>query len=157
MPPIPSGFTIQGVLIAERIVDIAEWISAGNRPAEVTVEAHPEVSFGFMNVGSPVSQSKKTALGKRIESNCCSITAWPRQRRRDVADFRDVLTVTQGVRPGGDDILDAVAVAWTVRRIHTGQAEWSGPGATPAPSRPPLATRQLMGYGSSMTAISERS
>lgn len=144
-PPLPSGFTIQGVLIAERIVDIAEWMSVGDPPADVTVEAHPEVSFGFMNGGSPVSESKKTGLGKRIRQQLLLDHGMATAKGgATLADFREVLTITQGVRPGGDDILDAVAVAWTAWRIHTGQAEWSGPGATPAPSRPPLATRQVI-------------
>ena len=144
-PPIPSGFSIQGVFIADRIVSAAGWVSTGDPAAAVSVEAHPEVSFAFMNAGSPISESKKTTRGKRIREQLLldhgMVTA---AGGATVADFRDVLAIGEGVRPTADDILDAVAVAWTAWRVHSGTAQWSGPGALPARRRPPLTTRQVI-------------
>jgi predicted RNase H-like nuclease len=144
-PIVPPGFSIQAVLIAERIVDTVDWVSAGGLPADVTVEAHPEVSFAFMNGGRPVRESKKTIPGKQVRQQLLADHGMVTARGgATVADFREVLAIEDGVRPAGDDILDAVAVAWTAWRIHTGSAVWSGPDSVPDFERPPLTRRQVI-------------
>jgi predicted RNase H-like nuclease len=73
------------------------------------IEAHPEVSFRFMS--APVTQGKKTGrgVGQRIAS---------------LRGFVDAVDASIDAPPGIplDDLLDALACAWTARRWSTGDA-----------------------------------
>lgn len=86
------------------------------------LEVHPESSFTMMNLGQPLP-SKKTAggVGQRIallESRFGSLTP---------------ALASVGDGPVIDDVLDAIAAAWTARRVLDGEAEWFGGAESDAP------------------------
>lgn len=65
-------------------------------------EVHPELAFGAM-AGKPLADSKHTAAGR--------------------AARHELLAAAGIMVPGNDvDVLDAAAVAWSARRIASGQA-----------------------------------
>lgn len=78
-------------------------------------EAHPETSFVEL-AGAPMSEPKRTQLGieQRVEALIGEIP--------NVADL--VVDRPIGTKP--DDIVDALAAAWTARRVHLGTALWLG-------------------------------
>ena len=80
---------------------------------ERVFEVHPEVSFCFWNGRRPMEHPKQSGFGflerlKLVQREFGDIAARIRRQvtRAAVAD---------------DDILDALAVVWTARRIHTGR------------------------------------
>ncbi len=79
-------------------------------------ETHPETAFAHMNAGAPLA-SKKTALGvgQRLA-----------QLRTHFAIDSDVLMTAPDKVPA-DDVLDALAAAWSARRIVDGAATVYGP------------------------------
>ncbi|MGK0225641.1 MAG: putative RNase H-like nuclease [Thermoproteota archaeon] len=79
-------------------------------------ETHPETTFAIMNDGVPMA-SKKSAIGvgQRLV-----------QLRRHVPFVDDVLLTAPGKIPV-DDVLDAIAAAWSARRIAAGAATIFGP------------------------------
>jgi predicted RNase H-like nuclease len=80
------------------------------------VEAHPELSFRAMAPEASFA-SKKTArgAGQRI----AALAGWVDPARL----LRDLPVAT-----GLDDVLDALATAWTGERVASGTAEFLGPG-----------------------------
>ena len=91
------GLSIQAWNLVPAIREVDPW----GMDARV-VEAHPEVSFALM-AGRPILASKKTAEGRAA-------------RLALVIDWLGPLTV-----PRGDDHLDALACAWTARRVAAHQ------------------------------------
>jgi predicted RNase H-like nuclease len=80
------------------------------------VEAHPELTFRTM-APRVAFASKKTARGAG-------------QRIAALAEWADPARLL-GDLPGAariDDVLDALATAWTAQRVATGTAEFLGPG-----------------------------
>jgi len=80
------------------------------------VEVHPEGSFWVMNRGQPMETSKKRTAGfeaRRDLLRSCLPLDVPETRRdaRLLAPFA-----------GADDLLDALAAAWTARRYAEGVA-----------------------------------
>ncbi|UZJ23826.1 DUF429 domain-containing protein [Rhodococcus antarcticus] len=78
------------------------------------VECHPEVAFRAMDPGTAFA-SKKTARGQG-------------QRIAALGLWLDVAVSLGGIPPGPamDDVLDAVACAWSARRWAAGEAEVLG-------------------------------
>ena len=79
-------------------------------------ETHPETAFALMNDGVPMA-SKKSAIGvgQRLV-----------QLRSYVPCVDDVL-LTSPEKVPVDDVLDAIAAAWSARRIAAGTATIFGP------------------------------
>ncbi len=108
------GLSVQAWNLVPRIEDADRWIG----PSDAVFEVHPELSFATM-AGAPLGTRKRDAAG--------------RQERLDLllTGFPDVAGQL-AARPAGcaaDDVLDAYAVLWTVRRIAAGTAEVLGDGA----------------------------
>lgn len=109
-----KGLSIQAWNLVPKIEDADRRIGTGDDVFEV----HPELSFATM-AGAPLGTRKRDAAG--------------RQERLDLllVGFPDVAEHL-AARPAGcaaDDVLDAYAVLWTVRRIAAGTAEVLGDGA----------------------------
>lgn len=83
---------------------------------DTVVEAHPELTFRTMAPGVEFA-SKKTArgAGQRI----AALAGWADPARL-VGDLPSAARL--------DDVLDALATAWTAQRLATGTAELLGPG-----------------------------
>ena len=79
-------------------------------------ETHPETSFALMNNGTPLA-SKRSALG--IGQRLMHL-------QRHVPAIHDVLLESPPKVPV-DDVLDAIAAAWSAQRIITGEAVIYGP------------------------------
>lgn len=108
-----QGLSVQAWNLVAKIEDADRRIG----PADHVVEVHPELSFAAM-AGGPLGTRKLDAAGRR--------------ERLDLlrGGFPDV-AVQLAARPAGcaaDDVLDAYAVLWTVRRIAAGTAEVLGDG-----------------------------
>jgi predicted RNase H-like nuclease len=80
------------------------------------VEVHPEVSFWAMNDGKPIEVSKNKAAGFEARRDAL--------RRCLPLDIPATLSAARALAPfaGADDLLDALAVAWTARRHAGGTA-----------------------------------
>jgi predicted RNase H-like nuclease len=99
-----QGFSIQAWGLRAKLLEANQYReTCGHRLYEV----HPELAFGAL-AGMPLAASKHTRAGR---------------------DLRRELLARAGIEiPGGHpaallgDILDAAAVAWSARRIATGQA-----------------------------------
>jgi predicted RNase H-like nuclease len=79
-------------------------------------EVHPEVSFAEMDGGSPVQVRKSRSAGRQARQQILArhfgaarVAAAEAELDRSVA--------------GMDDLYDALAAAWTARRIRSGQAK----------------------------------
>jgi len=78
-------------------------------------ETHPETSFATVNGGTPLA-SKKTArgVGERLTL------------LRPLIDDLDALLAGAPAKVPVDDVLDAIAAAWSARRIANGTADVYG-------------------------------
>jgi len=102
-----EGISAQAYALRERVLSVDAWV---RRTDIIVREVHPEVSFAHL-AGRPLRTRKKTWNG---------------------AEERRQLLATAGIDLTGldldddgvavDDVLDAAAVAWTARRILTGEA-----------------------------------
>lgn len=93
-------------------------------PGDPVFEVHPELSFATL-AGAPLRTRKRDAAGR--EERLALLT-------RPFPDVAERLAA----RPTGcaaDDVLDAYAVLWTVRRIAAGTAEVLGDGAVDGTGR----------------------
>lgn len=103
-----AGVSRQAWNLTAKLLEVESWrLDSGREPWEV----HPEVVFAEL-AGVPLAASKKTWAGQQ-------------QRRSLLA--RAGVRLPDDLGPAGafaapDDVLDAAAVAWTARRIASGQA-----------------------------------
>ncbi|WP_062516807.1 DUF429 domain-containing protein [Demequina gelatinilytica] len=98
----------QAYAIADRILDVDAHVARATIPL---LEGHPEVSFRAM-AGEGLEYAKKTVSGAALRQ-------WLLSARG--------IEVPVGIErhlPGAarDDVLDAAAMAWTARRVATGDA-----------------------------------
>ena len=105
-----------GILPKIREVDTAlaehpEWVPR-------VIEVHPEVSFACWNHGSPMAHRKKSAEGK-AERRALIESVWPGELDR-------VRPLLKGGKYALDDLHDAFAALWTVRRWVAGSATTLG-------------------------------
>lgn len=103
-----KSLSAQAYAIRGKILDVDRFA----RPAGIDLrEGHPEASFRAMATG-PVTEPKHTFDGATLRFELL------RSQGIDITrDQRDAL------KPAGtDDVLDAAAMAWTARRIATGEA-----------------------------------
>jgi predicted RNase H-like nuclease len=104
-----AGVSAQAFALATKILQVDAWVRWA--PCRV-VEVHPEVSFARLADRRPVPR-KTTWAGATT-------------RRRLLADAGIVVEGdlgAAGLAAGVDDVLDAAVVAWTARRVRTGEAE----------------------------------
>jgi predicted RNase H-like nuclease len=108
------GVSIQSYAIYRRVDEVDQVMTPDLQ--QRVVEVHPEVSFAALAGGQAMRHAKKTAAG--YVERCALLAAafdapipFDRAAARRGAPF---------ARP--DDLLDAIAVAWTARRVAEGQA-----------------------------------
>ncbi len=104
-----KGISVQTWNIRERILDATEH-------RDGLVEAHPEVSFAAL--AGDVLPPKRTPAGATARVAALEPV------------FGDVRALIAGRDPGPrpDDVLDALACAWTARRVLDGTAVYLGDG-----------------------------
>jgi len=103
------GVSAQAFALRAKVLEVDDWL----RGTTVrVVEVHPELSFAYL-AGAALTSRKATWAGAA-------------QRRRLLADagieLPDDLGLA-GAMAGVDDVLDAAAVAWSARRVATGDAQ----------------------------------
>ena len=99
-----QGFSAQAWGLRAKLLEAAEYREECGHPL---YEVHPELAFGAM-AGAPLAASKHTAAG--------------RDTRRALLARAGLEIPAQVPAAILGDILDAAAVAWSARRIATGQA-----------------------------------
>jgi len=120
-----TSMTLQTFHLLPRIRELDEALTAEPALVRRVHEVHPELSFAEL-AGAPVAASKHTPEGRRRRAELLA-PVFP--------DLDDLLAARPvGARP--DDLLDALAVAWTARRIHAGTARTFGDGRVDARGLP---------------------
>lgn len=106
-PLAGQGVSAQSFALAPKVLEADAYVRS--RPTVRVLEVHPEVCFAEM-AGAPVAEGKRTEAGAAA--------------RLDVLRSAGLLapSVLSGSGYGTDDVLDAVAVAWTALRCATGTA-----------------------------------
>ena len=101
--------------IIPKIYEVDKLLRASADLSERVYEVHPEVSFYYWNGKKPMQYSKRCGFGFLERYNLvekefpgAALKIRKEHKRSDVAD---------------DDILDAIAAAWTARRIHSNKNE----------------------------------
>jgi len=107
---------IQAWGLYPKIREVDELLATTPAAREKIHEVHPEVSFQAWNAGRAMRHSKRDSAGQRERfALVCQLLG------------ERALSVARGDLPkhqlADDDILDAIAVLWTTRRIHGGTAE----------------------------------
>jgi predicted RNase H-like nuclease len=108
------GLTLQAYHLLRKIRDVEQYVAAGPSRQKSIFEVHPEVSFTVWNRGAAMAHNKSKSSG-RAERERLIDGVWPGERERLWAAVR-------GKGCGRDDLNDAFAALWTVRRIAAGQA-----------------------------------
>jgi predicted RNase H-like nuclease len=133
------GLSKQAFALLPKIKDVREalqerWVSQDVVPLDPlarprVAEIHPEVSFQCM-AGSPMSyhKSRQAGISERL--------IWLERGFPNIAQEVIRAPITSGPAPdegrrqpsspGLDDVLDAVAAAWTARRLVSGKAKRLG-------------------------------
>jgi predicted RNase H-like nuclease len=103
------GVSAQAYALRPKVLEVDAWLRAGDRRV---VEVHPELSFAQLAGGAGALPGKKT---------------WDGAHRRRSLLATAGLSVGEQLgaagRAGVDDVLDALAAAWTAHRVVTGRAE----------------------------------
>jgi predicted RNase H-like nuclease len=102
-----KGLSKQAYSLRTKIFEVAAWGSG-----QPVFEVHPEVSFRAM-AGSPLKSSKKSWVGHHQRIGLL--------REHDLTV--DIDLGPAGTKAAVDDVLDAVAAAWSARRIADGKAK----------------------------------
>ena len=105
------GLSVQSWNLVGKIADVDAHVG----PGDAVLEVHPELSLATL-AGRPLTTTKKTAEGIA-------------ERLALLAAPFPALAGHVATRPSGcatDDVVDAYAVLWTVRRIAAGTAETLG-------------------------------
>jgi predicted RNase H-like nuclease len=108
-----KGLSKQLYNILARIREVDDLLSPSPCRQQRLFEACPELSFALMAGGVPMRHSKRTAEGRGERLSALRASG-----------FMD-LTTTTAAPPAGaarDDVLDALALAWTARRQVAGDA-----------------------------------
>jgi predicted RNase H-like nuclease len=90
------------------------------------LEVHPELTFSEMRGGTPMTHAKKTSEGREERVSALAAVGMPPPSTS--------VPNASGAAP--NDVLDALAVCWTARRIHLKEA-------VRVPDRPPVDGRGL--------------
>jgi predicted RNase H-like nuclease len=111
------GISQQAWRILPKIREVDDLLRADVKRAEQILEVHPEVCFAQWNGGTPISSNKKGAPGKAARAALID-DIWSMQRER----LLDELKQTDRGRFEVDDLYDAFAALWTMRRHRAGRA-----------------------------------
>lgn len=103
-----KSLSTQAYAIRDKILDVDGFVRAGGTRV---FEGHPEVSFRVLS-GEGIEHPKKSFAGMLL-----------RHELLTAAGIKVPLSIEKELRGAKiDDILDAAAMAWTARRIATGDA-----------------------------------
>lgn len=105
-----TGLSVQAYRLGPKVLDVDAFVRQGSC---VVLEVHPELSFARM-AGAPLLAGKKTWAGAQHRRALLAAEGLPVDRLDDSSGA--------GLRGAPDDVLDAVAVAWTARRHAAGLA-----------------------------------
>lgn len=104
----------QTYAILPKIREVDEALRASANLRERVFEVHPELSFRAWNCDQPMAHPKKSGFGFLERLELCH------------GDFGDAASRIRQQLPrssgADDDILDALAILWTARRIHQGRS-----------------------------------
>ncbi len=144
-------FQRQAYGLFPKVREVDTLLRAHPRYQRQVFEAHPEVTFTALNGGLAMAHSKKRAAGRKeriavIERclgpgaiSCYETACRERASAPRSAQKRGGLSVKNVAR---DDLIDALALVWTARRIARGEAEQL-PGH---PERDPMGIRMNIHY-----------
>jgi predicted RNase H-like nuclease len=108
------GLSQQAYQLLPKILQVDESLRADLDRQRRVFEIHPEVSFAQWNRGRPMAYRKSKSAG-RLERERLIDAAWPGEHER----------LWEAVRRedcARDDLNDAFAALWTVRRVSGGEA-----------------------------------
>jgi predicted RNase H-like nuclease len=108
------GLTQQAFHLLPKIRQVDQYVAEDPSRQNAIVEVHPEVSFALWNGGAAIVHNKSKPVG-RAERERLIDAFLPGERERLWAAVR-----ARGC--GRDDLNDAFAALWTVRRIAAGEA-----------------------------------
>jgi predicted RNase H-like nuclease len=108
-----NRITVQTWMIVPKIAEVDAFMTPIHQ--QRIVEVHPEVSFCALNGGNPV-QSKKSRMAG-FEERSALLRA---KLGIESGTRRDLAKAIPRAEP--DDVLDAIAAAWSARRYATDQA-----------------------------------
>ena len=117
-----KGLTRQAFALFPKIREVRDALKPGDLDpgaCPLAAEVHPEVSFGVM-AGNPMS------FHKSLQAGVAERLAVLEDHFPDVVDAAVRTKRTGPPHPGLDDVLDAVAGAWTARRLIQGEAKRLG-------------------------------
>ena len=111
-----KGISQQAWRILPKIREVDVFLRANVKRAEQILEVHPEVCFAQWNSGAPISSNKMRKLGRAARAALID-DIWPMQRERLLGELKQ-----QGRgRFEADDLYDAFAALWTMRRHRVGR------------------------------------
>lgn len=103
------GVGAQAWQLYAKIGELDRWLGTNPGAAPDVYEIHPELSFAAMNGGEPMIHPKKRFAG--------GLARWRLLERAMPAGAFDRLRDELSPGIGDDDILDALACAWSARRV----------------------------------------
>lgn len=112
-----KGISQQAWRILPKVREVDVFLRADVKRAERILEVHPEVCFTQWNGGTPISSKKKSAQGRAARAALID-DIWPMQRER----LLDELKQHSHGRFEADDLYDAFAALWTMRRYRVGRS-----------------------------------
>ena len=112
-----KGISRRAWRILPKIREVDVFLRAYVKLAERILEVHPEVCFAQWNSDTPISSNKKRAPGRAARAALID-DVWPMQRERLLNELKE-----QGRgRFEADDLYDAFAALWTMRRYRVGRS-----------------------------------
>jgi predicted RNase H-like nuclease len=108
-----NRITVQTWMIVPKIAEVDAFMTPIHQ--QRIVEVHPEVSFCALNGGNPVQSKKSRSAG--FEERSALLRA---KLGIESGTRRDLARAIPCAEP--DDVLDAIAAAWSARRYATDQA-----------------------------------
>lgn len=103
--------------ILSKVREIDELLRGDPHLGECVHEGHPEVTFAAMNGGNAMRHAKKSAAGRAerlaVIGECLGDGA--------VELYQRAAAHYPRARVGRDDLIDALALVWTARRIASGR------------------------------------
>lgn len=107
-----KGCSQQGYALVPKVVEIDELVRRRSGNGVRIVEGHPEVSFAMMNGEAAVPASKHSAEGFHVRCGLLADALQCDVERLVAAQPRSMRT----------DVLDALALLWTARRVESNRA-----------------------------------
>ena len=112
-----KGLSQQAWRLLPKIREVDTFLRKDLSRAEGVLEVHPEASFYVWNGEAPLLQSKKSREGRAARAQLIDAT-WPGERERLYHELR----AAHRGEFAEDDLCDAFAALWSMRRFHSGTA-----------------------------------